>query len=507
MRFTYTSGQRPLDGYTLKRGIGRGGFGEVYYALSDGGKEVALKLVSQNADVELRGMRQCLNVKHPNLVALYDLRIDAQGNYWVVMEYVAGEALSAILDRNPNGVSPDLARQWFAGLASAVACLHEQGIVHRDLKPGNIFIENGIVKVGDYGLSKLIGGSQLAGQTQSIGTVHYMAPEISSGNYNRSIDIYAAGVILYEMLTGNVPFDGESAAEILMKHMTSSPDLSKAPGVFVPILDQALMKNPARRYRQIGEMAREVAATGEQPKPVVANALAAVPANSTSAVAPMRQEASAAPQRNVRQEVAELCVSLLKSTFFAALLTMVGAMLLQMHEFQDVARAFFLTIGCCWAVLIPAKLWTTAREDSWVRRAVLLGLGLLIGCEATWLAGYPLSAVWAGDSPDPEWWWTRGRLPDALRYLAYFGLAFFATRWWKLVERHRERRFSFAAVVAVAFWAYVLVNLIPGFSLPEPGIIALVSTAMIIQLVSPWELPAAPPSKRLRLRMPSEMSR
>ena len=86
MKFTYNSGQRPLDGYTLKRGIGRGGFGEVYYAISDGGKEVALKLVRGNQEVELRGMAQCLNLKHPHLVSLFDMRTDAQGDHWVVME-------------------------------------------------------------------------------------------------------------------------------------------------------------------------------------------------------------------------------------------------------------------------------------------------------------------------------------------------------------------------------------------------------------------------------------
>src|SRR4051812_37080103 len=90
MKFTYNSGQRPLEGYTIKRGIGRGGFGEVYYGLSDGGKEVALKLIRGNLDIELRGMAQCLNLKHPNLVNLYDLRTDAHGDHWVVMEYVAG---------------------------------------------------------------------------------------------------------------------------------------------------------------------------------------------------------------------------------------------------------------------------------------------------------------------------------------------------------------------------------------------------------------------------------
>src|ERR1700752_564517 len=89
MKFTYSSGQRPLDGYTIKRGIGRGGFGEVYYALSDGGKEVALKLVRGDTQAELRGVAQCLNLKHPNLVNLYDLRGDNQGDHWVVMEYIA----------------------------------------------------------------------------------------------------------------------------------------------------------------------------------------------------------------------------------------------------------------------------------------------------------------------------------------------------------------------------------------------------------------------------------
>src|SRR5271165_6820646 len=89
MKFSYQSGQRPLDGFTLKRGIGRGGFGEVYFALSDGGKEVALKLVRGEGQVELRGVAQCLNLKHPNIVNLYDLRTDPQGDHWVVMEYVA----------------------------------------------------------------------------------------------------------------------------------------------------------------------------------------------------------------------------------------------------------------------------------------------------------------------------------------------------------------------------------------------------------------------------------
>src|SRR5437868_9283576 len=271
MKFTYNSGQRPLDGYTIKRGVGRGGFGEVYYAVSDGGKEVALKLVRGNQEVELRGMAQCLNLKHPHLVSLYDMKTDAQGDHWVVMEYIAGEPLNIVLSRHPQGLPHELAQQWFLALARAVGYLHDHGIVHRDLKPANIFIENGLVKVGDYGLCKFISGSQRNAQTQSVGTVHYMAPEISTGNYNKQIDIYASGVILYEMLTGHVPFDGESAGEILMKHLTSPPDLSKVPAEYVNVVGKALSKNPAHRYRTMAEMARDVAALGgqEAPKPVL----------------------------------------------------------------------------------------------------------------------------------------------------------------------------------------------------------------------------------------------
>ena len=161
MKFTYRCGQQPLPGYTIKRGIGWGGFGEVYFAVSDSGKEVALKWVRSNLDVELRGIQQCLNLKHPNLIHLYDLKQDAVGQQWLVMEYVSGESLSTIMSRHPNGLAPELACEWFTGLAAGVHYLHEHGIVHRDLKPGNIFLEAGVIKVGDYGLCKLIGGSHV----------------------------------------------------------------------------------------------------------------------------------------------------------------------------------------------------------------------------------------------------------------------------------------------------------------------------------------------------------
>jgi serine/threonine protein kinase len=259
MKFTYSPNDRPLEGYTIKRGIGRGGFGEVYQALSDGGKEVALKLVQRNLDVELRGVAQCLNLKHPNLVALYDVRQAENGDNWVVMEYVAGESLDQVIARHPQGMPLDGVLAWLRGIGAGVAHLHQQGIVHRDLKPGNLFVENGTVKVGDYGLSKFISASRRSGQTGSVGTVHYMAPEVVNGRYGKEVDLYALGVILYEMLTGRVPFDGQSPGEILMKHMTAWPDLNPVPLTFRPVVARLLEKEPQRRYPSAEELMSELA--------------------------------------------------------------------------------------------------------------------------------------------------------------------------------------------------------------------------------------------------------
>src|SRR5262249_34393203 len=258
MRFTHTPGDRPLPGYTLKHGIGRGGFGEVYHALSDGGKEVALKLVQRHLHVELRGVGQCLNLKHPHLVALYDVKQADNGDTWVVMEHMAGESLDQAIARHPEGMPAEEALHWLHGICAGVGYLHERGIVHRDLKPGNIFIEHGTVKIGDYGLSKFISASRRSGQTESIGTVHYMAPEVANGRYGKEIDLYAIGIIFYEMLTGRVPFDGESPGEILMKHLTAQPDLSLLPEEFRSVIGRLLEKDPQRRYPSAAALLADV---------------------------------------------------------------------------------------------------------------------------------------------------------------------------------------------------------------------------------------------------------
>ncbi|MBN1588164.1 MAG: serine/threonine protein kinase, partial [Pirellulales bacterium] len=257
-RFTHPSGSTPLDGFTIKRGVGHGGFGEVYYATSDAGKEVALKLIRRSLDVELRGIKQCLNLKHPNLLGVFDLKEDQRGDHWVVMEYVGGECLDEVIARNPDGMPPHEAMAWLSGIAAGVGYLHDHGIVHRDLKPGNIFSEEGRVSVGDYGLSKFISCSRRSGHTESVGTVHYMAPEVANGRYGKEIDIYALGIILYEMLTGRLPFEGESVGEILMKHLTAKPDVSMIEEPYRHVIAKALEKDPEARFASVEEMVAQL---------------------------------------------------------------------------------------------------------------------------------------------------------------------------------------------------------------------------------------------------------
>lgn len=256
--FQYKHGDRPLDGYTIQRAAGRGGFGEVYYAISDSGREVALKVVTGYEAIELRGIGQCMNLKSPHLVSIFDVKHNAQGRPFVIMEYVSGPSLRQLLDENPSGLGEQKSAFFLREIAKGLTYLHDCGIVHRDLKPGNIFYENGYVKIGDYGLSKAMSTSMHSGQTVTVGTVHYMAPEVGAGKYDRGIDIYALGAVLYEMLTGTPPFVGASPSEVLLKHLSATPDCSNISEPFATAIKRAMAKDPAERYQSVQEMVEAV---------------------------------------------------------------------------------------------------------------------------------------------------------------------------------------------------------------------------------------------------------
>src|SRR3954470_21148832 len=257
-QFQYKHGDRPLEGFTIQRAAGRGGFGEVYYAISDSGREVALKAVTGYEQIELRGISQCMNLKNPHLVSIFDVKYNDQNRPFVIMEFVAGPSLRQLLDESPGGLGAQKTAFFLREIGKGLTFLHDCGIVHRDLKPGNIFYENGYVKIGDYGLSKAMSASHRSAQTVTVGTLHYMAPEVGAGCYDRSVDIYALGALLYEMLTGQPPFFGVSPAEVLMKHINAPVNVEGIEEPFATVIRRALAKDPAERYQSVQEMVEAV---------------------------------------------------------------------------------------------------------------------------------------------------------------------------------------------------------------------------------------------------------
>ena len=234
-----------------------GGFGEVYFALSDGGKEVALKLIRGHTDVELRGIANCINLKHPYLVHLYDLRTDAQNDRWLVMEYVHGEPLNVILQRHPRRFaggpgSGVVSANRTGGSVSARSCCDSSRHQARESVCRERRCQAGRLRVEQIGLDQSTPAIGLRGNDFLHG------PRKSRGQYSKRTDIYACGVMLYEMLTGEVPFHGENAAEVGLKHQIDTPDLGKVPFAYVPILEKALHKNPEKRYANMNEMIEAV---------------------------------------------------------------------------------------------------------------------------------------------------------------------------------------------------------------------------------------------------------
>jgi len=508
MKYTYRSGQTPLDGYTIKRGVGHGGFGEVYFAVSDGGKEVALKLLHGQSDIELRGVANCLNMKHPNLVHVYDLREDRKGDKWLVMEYVLGESMSAVLNRHPNGLPQNMVREWFAALARAVAYLHDRGVVHRDLKPANIFLESGTLKVGDYGLCKSISTSQK--QTRTVGTVHYMAPEVSTGNYSQRIDIYACGVILYEMLTGKLPFDGESDGEILMKHLTATPDLGDLPVQFRGIVARSLDKNPVQRYETILDMAKAVEAAfagSEQqspaPAPTDTPLQKAIPlATPIAAKVPIAQPAvtlklpaDAAPRSTL---LSQRVGTLLATPFLVAAglvpYAVFGRMGMLGHvpDGVELGRMFFTAVSLGWVVVLATARLNSKSGDTWNRRFTLALGGALVGVLAFWLDGWLLPGTAPVDTGT-----TLGK------YVLYFAGVLALGRWWRCTALDRRDRVSVYALCAAAFCSTVLIFLWPPiYTNPLlPAVVPVVLAVFAVQLASPHApIAPRPVSKKLRLR-------
>ena len=252
--------------YLISRKLGAGGMAKVYLAEDQElGRRVAIKILddrhaSDDQFVE-RFRREAQNaggLSHPNIVSIYD-RGEAGGSYYIAMEYVEGRTLKELIvarGPSPVGIAIDYTRQ----ILSALRFAHRKGIVHRDIKPHNMIVDgDGRVKVMDFGIARA-GASQMTEAGSIIGTAQYLSPEQARGApVDQTSDLYSTGIVLYELLTGTVPFTGETPVEIAMKHLSQTPAPPSSHRPEVPrdldyVVLRALGKDPSERYHSAEEM-------------------------------------------------------------------------------------------------------------------------------------------------------------------------------------------------------------------------------------------------------------
>ena len=254
-------GERVLDGrYALEMPIGSGGMADVYRAKDQLlERTVAVKILHRQYenDTEFiarfqREAKAAARITHPNIVNVYDVGV-AEGRHYIVMEYVPGRTLKERIKEEVVLPVPEALR--IAGqIASALAQAHAAGLVHCDIKPHNILVmPDGTVKVADFGIARAVTESTMTYNDSVMGSVHYFSPEQASGTtITPKSDVYSLGIVLYEMLTGHVPFDGNTAVSIARRHLDEEPQPlhSILPGI-PPVVDALVMrmmaKDPAQR--------------------------------------------------------------------------------------------------------------------------------------------------------------------------------------------------------------------------------------------------------------------
>jgi eukaryotic-like serine/threonine-protein kinase len=256
-----------FDGrYQVVRKLGAGGMANVYLAEDQElGRRVAIKILNdrhanddQFVERFRREAKNAAALSHPNIVSIYD-RGEAEGTYYIAMEYLDGRSLKELIvsrGEAPVGVAVDYARQ----ILSALRFAHRHGIVHRDIKPHNVLVDtDGRVKVTDFGIARA-GTSQMTEAGSIVGTAQYLSPEQAKGaDVDQRSDLYSLGVVLYELLTGTVPFNGDTPVEIAMKHLSAVPEPPSKRRRDIPrnldlVVTRALAKDPPDRYQSAEEM-------------------------------------------------------------------------------------------------------------------------------------------------------------------------------------------------------------------------------------------------------------
>ncbi len=260
-------GQKISDRYQVIKSIGEGGMANVYLAydtILD--RNVAVKVLRGDLATDEKFVRRfqrealaASSLSNPNIVEVYDVGED-NGEYYIVMEYIEGKHLKQLLKKRGKLTvteAVDIVSQITDGLSVA----HDSYIIHRDIKPQNIMIlENGLVKITDFGIAMAMNSTQLTQTNSVMGSVHYLPPEQANGKgATLQSDIYSIGILFYELLTGKLPFKGENAVEIALKHLKEPlpsirDELPNIPQSVENIIIKATAKNPKNRYADAREM-------------------------------------------------------------------------------------------------------------------------------------------------------------------------------------------------------------------------------------------------------------
>jgi len=257
--------------YQVIEELGRGGMGKVYKVFDkDIQEKIVLKLLKPEIAADKKTIERFRNelkfarkISHRNVCRMYDLSTE-QGYHYITMEFVPGEDLKSFIKRVgqlPVGKAISIGKQVCEGLEEA----HRQGVVHRDLKPRNVMIDReGNVRIMDFGIARSLQAKGITGSRMMIGTPEYMSPEQVEGKEtDQRSDIYSLGIIMYEMVTGKVPFEGDTALTIALKHKTETPPDPRESNAQVPpdlsrLIHKCMAKNREQRFQRTDEVLSEL---------------------------------------------------------------------------------------------------------------------------------------------------------------------------------------------------------------------------------------------------------
>ncbi len=264
--------------YELVDFIGKGGMALVYKAVDKRtGHFVAVKILrpefNQDAEFSARFEREALaasRMSHHNIVNLLDVG-QADNMRYLVMEYVEGRTLKDVI-RQKGALPPTVAAQIGIRILSALSHAHKNGIIHRDIKPQNVLVnKDGLIKATDFGIARVAGWDTVSPEDSVMGSVHYFSPEQAQGKpVTAASDLYSVGVVLYEMLTGKPPFDGDTPVAVAMQHIGSkarpiSEINPSVPPAMERVVEKAMEKRPERRYQSALEMAQDLQRALQEP--------------------------------------------------------------------------------------------------------------------------------------------------------------------------------------------------------------------------------------------------